>query len=376
MALVITVGQIRNLIRESVLLNEVRFIKDDVGQAPVYRVVEIRTTVNEPSYKTFSSGWAIKAPMNLSYYKTGKFIEKDKRLWDDKKYSNLDADLSLVVNTKDKLIDLDGSWAQSMSRRPGGITRGQSNSYVIPHADTTYDNVQAFQKILKLIMGNDSRVDGSYRIINNPKYEDMTIDNVFGTRTESSIVKGGAFEPMEFYHGTSMKRYDVIKTRGLVPGKAPESYIDLIDGYSDQNVYLTRSVAVAENYATRSAVDDRSKAVVLKVIVKDPTKFVVDEDSVSWLTVDNPDGKKEDIHFRDKAWRTWDNAGRIFAQFQSRLAKGLARQQSIAYKGSIKPSDISVLHSYKPTKMKQDPDEKEYFTARDKTRSTLKKGIK
>lgn len=353
--LVITLGQVRKLIRESVLLNEIRLIRDDADEAPVYRVVEIY------HHRLRHNGRAIKIPTDIPSYKIKTDVDGE----------SASGERSLIVDTQKKLIDLDAAkWNQYFSRRRGN----RSSSYIIPHADTTYNNTQAFQKILKFVMQNDSRVDGSYKIINNPKYDGMTIDDVLGSRKESDVVKGGEFKPMTFYHGTSMKRWKNVKTKGLSPGNTPETYIDLVDGYSDKNVYLTTSVSVAENYATRASIDDRADAVVLKVIVKDPTKFVVDEDSAGWLTVTNPDGELENVFFKHSTWRSWPNAEKIQAQFQTNLMKGLSKSQTIGYRGIIRPSDVSVLHSYKPAKMKQDPDEKEYFAARDKTRSTLKKG--
>lgn len=154
-------------------------------------------------------------------------------------------------------------------------------------------------------------------------------------------------------------------------------YYDLIKGYSEFNVYLTTNVHEAENYATRAAVDDRSKAVVLKVIVRDPTRFVLDEDTVNWMTVINPDGEKENIHFRNNNWRKWSNSANIAQQFQSKITKEINKEQTVAYKGNILPKDISVYEEYKPVAMSSDPGQEEYDQAMEKTLAGIKRpGLK
>jgi len=40
------------------------------------------------------------------------------------------------------------------------------------------------------------------------------------------------------YHGTSSRRWQIIKKQGLRPGKTDDTYVDLVSGYSEFNVYL------------------------------------------------------------------------------------------------------------------------------------------
>src|SRR5690606_29912787 len=129
-----------------------------------------------------------------------------------------------------------------------------------------------------------------------------------------------------------------------------------VPDYSEHNVYLTTSVPVAENYATRAAIDDRSLAVVLRVTVHDLAKLILDEDNANWMDVINPKGEVVDVHFRHSHWREWPNANDIKARFQSKIFKGLHKSATVAYKGRILPKDVSVEFTYKPEKMSKDPD--------------------
>lgn len=171
------------------------------------------------------------------------------------------------------------------------------------------------------------------------------------------------------YHGTSRARYDTgIKTKGLQPGKTPKVYSDLIQGYSDHNIYLTSSVGVAENYATRAALEDRSKAVVLAVEVNDLTKFRIDEDTAGWSEFDD----RTNVHFSDPEWKSRPDAAEIMDHFQKKMLKAFQYWKTVAYQGSIPASKIKILEEYKPVSMKRDPSDEEFDAAMEKTHTNLK----
>lgn len=310
----------------------------------------------------------------------------EERAENNKRYHN--AGVLFVVDVSKSVIDLGDAtkFNDYKGRRPKN-----NKSYVIPHEGVSGDNLLKLQKSLKAIMHHDRRVTGDFSIVGNPKYESMTIADVLQMKdVGNQIAKGGHFEPVKLYHGTSEKRWQEIKRAGLRPGKAPEVYVDLVKGFSEHNVYLTTSVHEAENYATRAAVDDKSKAVVLEVTIRDPHKFIFDEDGANWLTIEapgppwtkRPKGEEMQIHFRhvyvkddggSNYWQDWPNAGKIWAAYQAKLIKNLHRAGTIGYKGAIPARDIKLFSTYKPASMKKDPDSAEFDAARDRTMQTYKR---
>lgn len=382
-----TIREIRELIREGLLL-ELRLIGEpsSIGDSS-YRAIELSTFAHGPP------GKFIIVPTNMPEWspkdKEGKRMQpsidgyledylglnkKDKPKDEPHYYAQLGH--SLVVNHEDETINLDVSKAtKRFSRRQS--RSGNAKAYTIPHADTSFDNVHELQKIISSLRKIDPQISDSYKIVGSPDYESETVGSVFQRkRPGDQIVKGGDVKPLTLYHGTSSSRYSDIKTKGLVPGNAPEVYADLVKGYSEHNIYLASTITEAENYATRAAVSDRSKAVVLNVTIKDFTKLVMDEDNASWMKVINPDGKETEVHFQHNEWKSWPNADRIMQQFMSKIASSLNKRGTVAYKGRIPASDITVHSTYKPAVMKRDPSEDEYFSAREKTLATLKLGDK
>lgn len=371
-----TLSEVRRLIREA-LLAELKLVGGkDAVQGDKYRVYMLMAHSNE------NKGNFVVVPYDLPVYGRG-----------DKGYITTKGGVSgyvedlgfkagayyvsegsaLVVDHGKKTIDLDVAERSAYHSRRRGKTGHKT--YTIPHADTSFDSLHELQKVIKAIMGIDPQVTDDYDIVGSLNYEDMSVGEVLKQeRHGDTIVKGGQSKPMTFYHGTSNKRLAGIKTKGLVPGSTPEAYSDLVSGYSEHNIYLSTTVTQAENYATRAAVDDRAKAVVLKVVVHDLTKIIVDEDNTNWLNVTNPEGEEVQVHFKHiEGWRNWPNAPQIMQKYMSLIAKSVNQTGAVAYKGRIPARDVSVYSTYKPASMQKDPEWSEYKAARDKTLDTYKK---
>lgn len=361
---------IKGIINESKTLSEVRFIGSFAEKNS--SEYQVSTPHGHPEYFGIF-------PSNVGSFAFAELIPnsvKDKII--DKTSQNIKnshlsfgSNATAVVNTNNKTVDLDDAKSEYRSRRSG---TSRSKAYTIPHGDVAFDEVNNFKKILIDLMKIDSRVTSDFDIIGNPKYEHMTIGDIISgdkLRDISDIVKGGEFKPMTFYHGTSLTRAKLIMRQGLVPGKTQEIYSDLVDNYSKHNIYLTDSVSVAENYATRAAIEDKSTAAVLKVVVKDPTKFMLDEDSAGWL---NDGSYEENIHFSHKAWRNSPDAKQIMAKYQATIIKAARHSKQIAYRGKILAHDINIHSKYKPASMPKSPNAEQFRKAREKTMKTYKMG--
>lgn len=387
---------LRNFIRS--VLNEGRLIKDfGALSSNSYRVVQISNTNNDyqnsgkfiivdPTLTISQINDLIEKTLNVRNYPTYKdyqtayelFKEKNPKTWwkdnsgspqEYKEFWQIKSGNSLIVNVKDKLIDVDvGKFTNVMTRR--GDKRRNVKSYTMPSAGIGFQAPKIFKDVLRFVMKNDKRVTTDYGIVGNPAFKNRTIRDVLGSTEGADALKNSG--ELTFYHGTSLKRWSRIEKSGLNPGNAPEVYVDLVPGFSEKNVYLTTSVETAENYATRAAIDDRSQAVVLKVIIRDPTKLRPDEDSMGWITVTDPDGDEVEVHFRHNNWRSWPNASQIHQRFMSGVAKSINSNGTIAYAGRIPARDVSELERYKPVSMKHDPTSDEYWNAMDKTRKGLK----
>lgn len=141
-------------------------------------------------------------------------------------------------------------------------------------------------------------------------------------------------EPMTFYHGTSLVRWEKIQREGLVPGNAGEAYVDLIPGYSEHNVYLGVTPKVAEFYGKRQKQKDNDNGyVILKVHVTDKDKLMPDDRYASRWEDDPETGHRKQVY--DK----------------SRMGAGMKRSLrdagEIAYRGRIPPKNIELVKKYK-----------------------------
>jgi hypothetical protein len=200
----------------------------------------------------------------------------------------------LDVNIHDKTIDLDQSWLEIMTRRPGELGKGKGKSYVIPSGDVAFTSNQVdLIKLTKHLLKADPRVTLDFKIINSERHRGKTIGTIIGEDRDVDVAltgrgRSGEIKPFYAYHGTSKSRWEIIQKMGLIPNKQGKAYYDLIPDFSDRNVYFSLGNEKAENYAVRQAIWDKSSAVVLKVLIKDTTRIVPDEDSMmGWYGLNN-----------------------------------------------------------------------------------------
>jgi len=295
---------------------------------------------------------------------------------------------TLTVDHNNKIINLNVDFFQQRSRRPA--KNNDHKSYTIPGADIGFrNNPLLLKKVLIDIMKFDPDVKNF--IISSPSdFDGVSVERFINMQSPSENISSKTTGIIKLYHGTSMKRYDEIKIKGLRPNMTPEIYGDLVTGYSEYNIYLSVSIAEARNYASRAAVDDESLAVVLEVEINDFTKFVPDEDTLHWIEYaighnvklknyfisKYGENKFNNTHF--KHWKWTDSEMTPFKMdllklYLTTIHKGITNTGTIAYKGSVKPSKIKMIESYKPTSMKRDPSEDEFQSATEKTLATFKK---
>ena len=194
---------------------------------------------------------------------------------------------NFLVDKSKQIIDMDVSRIEWRTRRGPKLVNWQRSgkSFVIPSGDVSFkESILPIQKLLKHVMKHDPGVLPTFKIVNSEKFRNKTIADILGLPREVENALTGN-SPIIMYHGTSVKKWKKIKKVGLQPGHFNNTYVDLVPNYSDQNVYLTFSHSVAENYATRQSVDDGGDAIVLKVIVPDPTKLRTDEDNAESITL-------------------------------------------------------------------------------------------
>jgi hypothetical protein len=185
-------------------------------------------------------------------------------------------ELTIKIDHTKKAVDLDINYKRYHARRQG--TKREGPAYVIPSGDVAFSTNQLeLQKMLKFLMQQDKRVTSDYRIIGDEKYRKTTVGQLVAKPDEIQSALTGRFK-LTMFHGTSVARWKTIKKVGLVPGSGGDVYVDMVTGWSDKNIYLTFSHSKAENYATRQAIKDKSKAAVLRVEIPDVTKLVTDED--------------------------------------------------------------------------------------------------
>lgn len=275
----------------------------------------------------------------------------------------------------------------------------------------------------------DERVQGklvSDIISGKANLEKYDQAKLFDTKTES----------VTLFHGTSEKLSKLILKSGLKNGERDFAYADMIDGYSENNVYLAFNPSVAANYATRQAIDDSSKAVILEVTLnrKQFQKLLADEDSMHWFEY-LPDSYKKQflknnpiideiwkgefiIHikhldhkekkfglkwirtqsgmnkeFKERALAVFEKYGldteekieeletQTFMSLLKTFIDGttnssLKKTGVVAYPGSIPASQVKVLKTWeiKGTKISKDGySKKEYHDAIDKQQSTVKR---
>ena len=278
---------------------------------------------------------------------------------------------------------------ERMTRYP---TFNGLGSYTIPHGDTELGGDKTKLRKILTDLVRKGYLAPNYKVIGSPEWVGATVADVLGAKGNDTVdeVAGKTFGKIVLYHGTSKKRWDVIKTKGMKPGSPtgidPEIYGDRVEGYTNRNLYFATSVPIAEKYATRAAMVDKSLGVVLAVEINDLTRLVMDEDmtqnfrdpvtnaiyrfdGAKIVTVNHPIiGDMED--WQD--WRSQPDMEEIESRFQTQLLKSLRRDKTVAYRGFVRPNKIKLLETFKPTRMKKYPTEEEYGAAMTKTRNTLK----
>ena len=180
------------------------------------------------------------------------------------------------------------------------------------------NDVKDFQSALKNILSYGVTSDFKIKGLPSP-YNGMTVGDALQLQNPMDEILKPAGQIM--FHGTSLKRWEEsIQSQGLRPGNTGETYVDLIPGYSEHNIYLASNAKTAEFYGKRQAKkDDDEYYVVLEITVPDASKFLPDDHFAHNL--------KKEYSFRQSK--------------QSLKSLG-----SIAYKGIIRPKFIK-LHSKK-----------------------------
>lgn len=181
-------------------------------------------------------------------------------------------------------------------------------------------DVKSFQQALKSLRAygvkDDFKVKGTAAPINGKTVAEVLkfanpVDAVFGTKA------------VVLYHGTSALRAEVIKKKGLQPGKYEEAYVDLIPNYSEHNVYLATEPKTAEFYGKRQAEKDGDGTyVVFKVEVPDKARIVADDSSAH-------------------------RAGKVDGHNPAAIKDGIKSISSVGYRGTILPKFVSVLSTKK-----------------------------
>ena len=271
----------------------------------------------------------------------------------------------LRVDRAKKLIDLDVHYEEIQTRRPGKSRDGKA--YVIPSADVSFDEKSLnLQKVLDHLTKVDPGVTPDFKIVGSEKFRGKTIADVLEQPREVEAALTGR-DPVAMYHGTSSNRWKDIQRKGLQPGRVGEAYVDLVPGYSDKNVYLSFSHAEAENYATRQAIKDGGKAIVLRVTVPDYTKLRPDEDKMTTVELSKPyraskvglksDTEQEFTSLHPRTYYDWLDAGNVEISdpesLKAEMEAGVAsqvkrslRSGTAAYKGFIPPKFISPSLEY------------------------------
>lgn len=244
----------------------------------------------------------------------------DEKEYSEKGYtmpSTYKKNAGILVDTDKKEIDFSIDSREFMTRTSKGLT-GRSGTLTQPSGDVALsDDIQVMKKVLGFLLKNDKRVTKSYTIIGNPQFEGDTIGDLLQVKDlkTNTRIRKGQVDPIQqitsiksgtktkgkiyLYHGTSDVRWKMIQDQGKMKGGAPYEegyeYIDLTSGWSDRNIYLGVSQNEAENYASRQydrdsmvalEIDGKlvkaKKAVVLRIEVPDPSKLVMDEDTMNW----------------------------------------------------------------------------------------------
>lgn len=287
------------------------------------------------------------------------------------------------------LTDLDRV-QQRMDRRsgakPSSKVRPKTSYSIYGHENIFGSNIKKLQQFLKAMVEYDPEIS-TYTISSGANFDGNTVQQVLEMEDVHNTLHQGTGGSVTFYHGTSLKKAEVILKDGLKPNKTREHYGDLQTDWSEYNVYLTLDLATARGYATRAAAWDKGRAAVLTVQVEDFTKLLPDEDSMHWfdytlekVSTDRREafarlfqketGKEPAVHVK---WWKWNDpiAKSLIRIFRTILPK-LSAKGNLAYKGTISPSKIQILETWKPATMPMDPTAAQWQAAHDETSASVR----
>lgn len=177
----------------------------------------------------------------------------------------------------------------------------------------TREAKKAIRELMKFGVKGNFKIKGWSRGVE-------TVDAFLSSVEAVEQIKSNTSAPIILYHGTSSKAYDIIAIDGLRPGKTEGTYVDLVPGYSENNVYLSTEIKTAEFYGKRQAKKDGSTSyVILQVTVPDAAKLLPD-DSVVGRGMDTTDT----------------------VEMHRRLKISASEDGSVAYRGAIRPAFIAL----------------------------------
>ena len=349
------------------------------------------------------------------------------------------------IDDDKKLINFDiTKFTDTDTRRPASkmdnYNHRAKEAYPLFGGATSFNRIIVMIKVLKAVVKHDPKT-ASYKIEGDERVNGKLVSDIISGKAnlekyDHAKLFDTKTESVTLFHGTSEKLSKLILKSGLKNSQREISYGDMIDGYSEKNVYLAFNPAEAANYATRQAIDNNSKAVILEVTLyrKQFEKLLADEDSMHWFEhlpsgykkrflKNNPiideiwDGeftthikhlKHDEKKFGLKWLRTQSGLNKEFKEraiyvfkkygldtevkieevetqtFMSLVKTfvdgttnlSLKKTGVVAYPGSIPASQVKVLKTWeiKGTKIsKDDYSKKEYHDAIDKQQSTVKR---
>lgn len=178
--------------------------------------------------------------------------------------------LSGMVNFSSKTILVDKEYAGDKPRQ------------------RTVANVKEFKQAIQSLQ--KYKVTSDFKLKGVPPHIPKTVKDVLKLRDSLDLLLD-IKQTSVMFHGTSEKRWEMIKRRGLIPrvldpnrNDKDDVYVDLIPDYSEHNVYVTTNKKTADFYAKRQAQKDDSYPIVLRVEIPDKNNLIPDDRFVNKKT--------------------------------------------------------------------------------------------
>jgi hypothetical protein len=190
-------------------------------------------------------------------------------------------DMSKITGTSNRRKDIKMDDPKSHDKRD------RAKEVPILGGEVSFKRIVDMQKcLMALVKVKPATAD--YQIKGDDRVRGMTVQEVIDGGAEKYDHRRaftGKVQSLTLFHGTSMRRAGAVLKTGLRPSQRGSVYSDMINGYSQKNVYLASSAAEAANYATREAVNDGSEAAVLEVTLTPMMvmKLLPDEDTMHWF---------------------------------------------------------------------------------------------